>query len=73
MRELAESVSEEGAVATGLADEYFPVALVVPVVARKRARRASIMNGAHLQTIPLPLNTVLAVIIFSHCICRHKS
>ena len=49
------------------------VAVVVPVVARKRARRASIMNGAHLQTIPLPLNTELAVVIFSHCICRRKS
>ena len=73
MRGLAESVSEEGAAATGLVDEYFPVALVVPVVARKRARHASITNGAHLQAIPLSLNTELAVVIFSHCICRRKS
>lgn len=45
MRGLAESVSEEGAAATGLADEYFPVALVVPVVARKKAGRASITKA----------------------------
>jgi hypothetical protein len=45
VRGLPESVSEEGAAAAGLADEYFSVALVVQeAVARKRARRASIMS-----------------------------
>lgn len=74
VRGLAESVSEEGACAAGLADEYFPMPLVVPeAVARKSTRRASIRNGTHLQAIPLPLNPELVVIIFSHCICRRKN
>ncbi|KAF6998157.1 hypothetical protein CFC21_014300 [Triticum aestivum] len=47
VRGLAESVSEEGAIAAGLADGYFPVALAArEAVSRKRARRASVTNGA---------------------------
>ncbi|VAH39659.1 unnamed protein product [Triticum turgidum subsp. durum] len=52
VRGLAESVSEEGAIAAGLADGYFPVALAArEAVSRKRARRASVTNGALLQEI----------------------
>jgi hypothetical protein len=56
VRGLAVSVSEEGVMAASLADDYFPVALAVrEAVARKRARRASLTNGALLQVIPIPL------------------
>ena len=52
VRGLAETVSEEGAIAAGLADGYFPVALAArEAVSRKRARRASVTNGALLQEI----------------------
>ncbi|KAM0832007.1 hypothetical protein ACQ4PT_065162 [Festuca glaucescens] len=52
VRGLAESVSEDDALAAGLADEYFPVALAVrEAVSRKRARRASVTNGTLLQEV----------------------
>ncbi|KAE8782694.1 AT-rich interactive domain-containing protein 2-like [Hordeum vulgare] len=52
VRGLAETVSEEGAIAAGLADGYFPVALAArEAVARKRVRRASVTSGAFLQEI----------------------
>uniref|UniRef100_A0ACD5W8G8 Uncharacterized protein n=1 Tax=Avena sativa TaxID=4498 RepID=A0ACD5W8G8_AVESA len=52
VRGVAESVSEEGAMAAGLADGYFPAALAVrEAVSRKRARRASVANGALSQEV----------------------
>ncbi|CAM0873370.1 unnamed protein product [Alopecurus aequalis] len=50
VRGLAEGVSKEGAMAAGLEDGHFSVALAVrEAVSRKRARRASATNGTLLQ------------------------
>lgn len=50
---LAESVSEEGAMATGLADMYF--LMEREAVASKRVWRASLTNGVLLQVIAILL------------------